>query len=114
MKTGNNVQKTVSRLTAVLVMIMLSGAVHSAFAATGKTITASKSKKMFYHVILQEECDATLHLEPWMINDAFFKCQSSAMTKIPYADSLASFTEKEKPAVLESWMTDNSSWGFGR
>lgn len=110
MKTRNNVQKTAKQLALAFAIVSMSLTTLEAAAATGKSSLASKSKKMLYTTLLQEATEASLTLEPWMISSTYFVAPQAGMEKLPSAATLAGYTETEKTASIESWMTDDTFW----
>jgi len=114
MKTRNNVQKTASRLAAVMVIVSLSLITLDAAAAAGKSSLASKSKKMMFSTLLQEASETALPLEPWMISSVYFAVPQAGMERLPSAEILAGYNETEKPASIENWMTDDTLWKTGK
>ena len=110
MKTKNNVQKTAKQLALAMAIVSMSLTTLEATAATGKSSLASKSKKMMFTTLLQEATETALPLEPWMFSSTYFAAPQAGMEKLPSAASLAGYTETEKTASIEKWMTDDTLW----
>jgi len=123
MKTKNNVQKTLQRMSVIFAVTLLFTFSASAGQTKSKTTLSVKTKSKVYFQVLAPSQDAGLVLESWMTDTSNFPaCQSAAdkAEKIEMKDNnllqpaLVVSSANELPLRMESWMTDIALWNKGK
>jgi len=123
MKTKNNVQKTIQRMSVIFTLALLIACSAAATETRSKTtLTGKTNSKVHFHLPAQL-LDAGLALEPWMTDESNFPdCKARAdkaenlqlKTNNSLQLALIASSAVEQPLRLEPWMIDNAYWNYGK
>jgi hypothetical protein len=123
MKTKNNVQKTIQRVSLIFTLTLLIACYSAASETRGKTSLTGKTNSKVHFQLPAQLHDAGLPLEPWMTDEANFpackaiagKAEKTESThKISLQLALIASPAAQQPLRLEPWMIDNAYWNYGK
>jgi len=123
MKTKNNVQKTVQRMSVIFAVTLLFTFSASAAQIRSKTNLPGKTKSNVHFQLPALSQEAGLILEAWMTDTSNFPaCKPAAdkTEKMKMKDNnllppaLVVSSANELPLQMESWMTDIALWSKGK
>ncbi len=123
MKTKNNVQKTVQRMSVIFTLTLLFAFSASATQIRSKTTLSAKTNSKVHFQLPAQSHDAGLVLESWMTDESNFpackaladkteKMEMKNCNSLQLAWVVSSTTEL--PMQIEPWMTDNDLWNKGK
>jgi hypothetical protein len=123
MKTKNNVQKTIQRMSVIFTLALLIACSAAASETRGKTTLTVKTNSKVHFQVPAQLHDAGLKLESWMTDESNFpvckamadKTEKTEMTNNNSLQlALIASSAADQPLRLQPWMTDYALWNNGK